>query len=82
MQTRQAKVAQEYAGRQVQVGDKFDVDEQDVVVLLTTGLITAETTDATPGYMTRSMADAAGVPYTHRAMIAKGSKRRTETKAA
>lgn len=70
MQKRIAKVAQEYAGRQVQVGEGFDVEPQDVVLLLTIGRIEPQDGDVLPGFMQRDMACDTPQGYATRVMTA------------
>lgn len=56
-----AKVAQEYAQRQIKVGETFDVEPQDVHLLLTIGRI--EPVAGETGYVTRDMTAAAKRTY-------------------
>lgn len=60
MPKRISKVAQEYAQRQIGVGETFDVEPQDVALLLTLDRIEPETKDETAAeaapYLTRDLA--------------------------
>jgi hypothetical protein len=50
MPQRVAKVEQEYAGRAVKVGEAFDVDQQDVQLLLDMGRIERGDEDSPPPF--------------------------------
>jgi hypothetical protein len=62
MPKRIAKVAQEYAGRDLQPGDPFDVEPQHVELLLLLDRIEPE--EGEPGYVARDMT--AGAPEGYR----------------
>lgn len=70
MQKRIAKVDQEYAGRLVRVGQGFDVEPQDVVLLLTIGRIEPQDGDVLPGFMQRDMSCSGPQNYATRVMTA------------
>jgi hypothetical protein len=53
MPERTCKVALQYAGRDVDVGERFDVEPKDVELLLTIGWIEPE--DGEAGYVTAHM---------------------------
>jgi hypothetical protein len=53
MPKRVSKIAQEYAGRDVAVGEEFDVEEQHVPLLLSIGRI--EPVEGEAGYVAREM---------------------------
>jgi hypothetical protein len=62
MPERIAKVAQEYAQRQIKVGERFHVEPEHIVLLLALGRIEPEEIDS--GYQTRDMT--AGRPRKYR----------------
>lgn len=72
---RTAKVAQEYAGRYIKVGETFEVEPQHVTLLLTIGRIEPE--EGEPGYVSRDMAADHGGSYLTRE-IKRGRPRKVQ----
>lgn len=66
MPERIAKVAQEYAGRQIGVGETFQVEAEHVYLLLTIGRI--EPVEGESGYEVRDMTAGAPAAYMTRDM--------------
>lgn len=68
MQRRVAKIAQEYGGRELSVGDPFDVDTEHISLLLSMGRIEREAHDVPNEYETRDMQAAPAPAYQTRDM--------------
>lgn len=68
MQERISKVAHEYAGRQLKVGDAFDIEPDHVPLLLALGRI--EPAECELGYVARDMSAGAPAEYRTRDMNA------------
>lgn len=81
MPERICAIAHEYAGRQVKVGDRFEVEPGDVELMLATGRVQRESDDRVPGYVSRDMAANWPHGYQTAAMTARG-KRTTLRKVA
>lgn len=83
MHRRVAKVAQEYAGRQVDVGETFDVDQQDLELLIAIGRVEREDGDAVPGFVKRDVVATTPANYNTRDMVAQPlGKRQHQRKGA
>jgi hypothetical protein len=77
------KMAHEYAGRQVEVGDRFEVEPGDVALMLAMGRIQREEGDEVPAHVARDLASTWPDCYNTRAMTAaRGSKRAYNRKAS
>lgn len=74
MPLRTARVATEYAGRRLAVGDRFEVEPNHVGILLAVGHI--EPVRGEPGYMARDMTADAPSGYQTRDMQAQPPRRR------
>lgn len=68
------KVPHEYAGRQVEVGERFDVEPAHVELAVALGRVEREPDDIVPGYVTRDMAANWPNAYSPRAMSAKQAR--------
>lgn len=70
MQERTCKKAHVYAGRQVEVGDRFSVGPADIELMLSLGRIEREQDDKVPGYVPRHMIGEWAGGYQTREMVA------------
>ncbi len=80
MQKRVAKIAHDYAGVARGVGIMFDVEDQDVCIMLLAGLI--EPMEGDPGYVATNIQASEPVHYQTRDMAADRTKRPYNRKAA
>lgn len=78
MPARVSKVIHEYAGRQIKVGETFDVHEADVDLMLAIGRIERMDTDRVPDHVSSSMAAEWPNGYSTRAMTARRSGYKTK----
>lgn len=74
MPERTAKVATEYAGRKLAVGDRFEVEPNHVGILLAVGHIEPE--NGEPGYVARDLSAGESSGYMTRDMQAQSQRRR------
>jgi hypothetical protein len=76
MPERICKSPHEYAGRQVEVGQRFHVEPADVELMLAMGRIEREEGDKAPGYVPRDMAAGWAGGYATREMVAQPRPKR------
>lgn len=74
MPERICKTPHEYAGRQVEAGQKFHVEQADVALMVATGRVEREEGDAVPGYVSRDMS--AGWPGNYKTAAITAAPRR------